>query len=59
MRLYVKGGSGGQGYSKYGGVGGKGGDVTLRCVGATSHLAKVKDKYPEKRCIAQTGKNSG
>ncbi|CAG2231017.1 GTP-binding protein 10,GTP-binding protein 10 homolog,GTPase Obg,GTPase Obg/CgtA [Mytilus edulis] len=59
LRLYVKGGSGGQGYSKYGGVGGKGGDVTLRCVGASSHLTKVKDKYPEKRCLAQTGKNSG
>lgn len=58
LRIYARGGAGGQGIAKYGGVGGKGGDVILACTEGVT-LKRILDKYPERRFIAKTGKNSG
>ncbi|XP_078481775.1 GTP-binding protein 10-like [Ciona intestinalis] len=59
LRIYVRGGTGGNGHPTLGGIGGRGGDVYL--VGATKSdmtLKSMKDKYPEKRFVADTGQSS-
>uniref|UniRef100_A0AAX7SZA1 GTP-binding protein 10 n=1 Tax=Astatotilapia calliptera TaxID=8154 RepID=A0AAX7SZA1_ASTCA len=58
LRLYVRGGSGGMGLPRLGGQGGKGGDVW---VVATKNmtLKRIKDKFPQKRFVADAGANSG
>ncbi|KAM4601299.1 GTP-binding protein 10 [Polymixia lowei] len=57
LRLYVRGGSGGMGLPRLGGQGGKGGDVWVVAKKDLT-LKKLKDKYPQKRCIAGVGANS-
>ncbi|XP_029359413.1 GTP-binding protein 10 isoform X1 [Echeneis naucrates] len=57
LRLYVRGGSGGMGLPRLGGHGGDGGDVW---VVATQNmtLKRIKNKYPQKRFVGETGGNS-
>ncbi|XP_060638272.2 GTP-binding protein 10 [Anolis sagrei] len=57
LRIYVKGGTGGMGYPRLGGEGGKGGDVWL-VANEKMTLKRIKDRYPNKRFIAETGANS-
>nr|XP_020462934.1 GTP-binding protein 10 [Monopterus albus] len=57
LRLYVRGGSGGMGLPRLGGQGGNGGNVW---VVATKNmtLKKIKDTYPQKRFVGESGANS-
>ncbi|XP_003222014.3 GTP-binding protein 10 [Anolis carolinensis] len=57
LRIYVKGGTGGMGYPRLGGEGGKGGDVWL-VANEKITLKRIKDRYPNKRFIAEAGANS-
>uniref|UniRef100_H2ZNJ7 GTP-binding protein 10 n=1 Tax=Ciona savignyi TaxID=51511 RepID=H2ZNJ7_CIOSA len=59
LRIHVRGGTGGNGLPTLGGVGGRGGDVYL--VGSQDPkltLKSMKDRYPMKRFVADTGQNS-
>uniref|UniRef100_A0A8C6R1R0 GTP-binding protein 10 n=1 Tax=Nannospalax galili TaxID=1026970 RepID=A0A8C6R1R0_NANGA len=57
LRLFTKGGSGGMGYPRLGGEGGKGGDVWV-VAHKRMTLKQLKDKYPQKRFVAEGGANS-
>ncbi len=57
LRLYVRGGSGGMGFPRLGGQGGDGGDVWV-VASKNMTLKRIKDKYPQKRFVAETGANS-
>ena len=55
--MFVKGGSGGMGLPRLGGQGGEGGDVWVVASKDLS-LKRIKDRYPEKRFVAEVGDNS-
>ncbi|KAM9650678.1 GTP-binding protein 10 [Trichechus inunguis] len=57
LRLFTKGGSGGMGYPRLGGEGGKGGDVWVVAEKKMT-LKQLKDRYPQKRFVAEGGANS-
>uniref|UniRef100_A0A8C8YMZ3 Obg domain-containing protein n=1 Tax=Prolemur simus TaxID=1328070 RepID=A0A8C8YMZ3_PROSS len=57
LRLFTKGGSGGMGYPRLGGEGGKGGDIWV-VAHKKMTLKQLKDKYPQKRLVAEGGANS-
>ncbi|XP_053465023.1 GTP-binding protein 10 isoform X3 [Nycticebus coucang] len=57
LRLFTKGGSGGMGYPRLGGEGGRGGDVWV-VAHKKMTLRQLKDKYPQKRFVAEGGANS-
>ncbi|XP_069318039.1 GTP-binding protein 10 isoform X2 [Eulemur rufifrons] len=57
LRLFTKGGSGGMGYPRLGGEGGKGGDIWV-VAHKKMTLKQLKDKYPQKRFVAEGGANS-
>ncbi|XP_019747744.1 GTP-binding protein 10 [Hippocampus comes] len=57
LRLYVRGGAGGMGLPRIGGHGGNGGDVWVVATKSMT-LKKVKEKYPQKRFVADVGGNS-
>ncbi|KAK5862301.1 hypothetical protein PBY51_017712 [Eleginops maclovinus] len=57
LRLYVRGGSGGMGLPRLGGHGGNGGDVWV-VASKNVTLKRIKDKYPQKRFLAEAGANS-
>ncbi|KAK3108042.1 hypothetical protein FSP39_000006 [Pinctada imbricata] len=57
LRIYAKGGAGGQGFERIGGVGGKGGNVIARAKTSVT-LEQIKGKYPQKRFIAENGRDS-
>uniref|UniRef100_A0A2K6FE62 GTP-binding protein 10 n=1 Tax=Propithecus coquereli TaxID=379532 RepID=A0A2K6FE62_PROCO len=57
LRLFIKGGSGGMGYPRLGGEGGKGGDIWV-VAHKKMTLKQLKDKYPQKRFVAEGGANS-
>ncbi|XP_030604988.1 GTP-binding protein 10 [Archocentrus centrarchus] len=57
LRLYVRGGSGGMGLPRLGGQGGNGGDVWV-VASKNVTLKRIKDKYPQKRFVAEAGANS-
>lgn len=57
LRLYVRGGSGGMGLPRLGGQGGNGGDVYVVAT-KNMNLKRIKDRYPQKRFVGETGANS-
>ncbi|XP_003782703.1 GTP-binding protein 10 [Otolemur garnettii] len=57
LRLFTKGGSGGMGYPRLGGEGGRGGDVWV-VAHKKMTLRQLKNKYPQKRFVAEGGANS-
>lgn len=57
LRLYVRGGSGGMGLPRLGGQGGDGGNVWV-VANKDITLKRLKDKYPMKRFVGESGENS-
>nr|XP_057940106.1 GTP-binding protein 10 isoform X1 [Doryrhamphus excisus] len=57
VRLFVRAGAGGMGLPRLGGHGGNGGDVWVVAAEKMT-LKKIRDKYPQKRFVADVGANS-